>query len=601
MSVIDRVRLERALPNLDVLVHYRRAWLRADVIAGVSVVAYLIPQVMGYAQVAGLPPVVGLWAIMASLSVYAIVGSSRQLSVGPESATSLMTVAIVTSVAAGDPSRFAALAAALAIIVGALAILAWIIRLGFLADLLSKPVLIGYMCGVAIVMVVGQLGKMTGVPMPGTSTLTQLSSYLRNVGDVNWPTVIVSVSTLLLLLVVGAFYPKLPMPLIGVTLSTIVVAVFGLDAHGVATVGHIPRGLPGITIPDISVNEIRQMLVPAIGIAVVGFSANVLTARAFAARHGQTIDANQELLGLGATNVAAGLIGGFPVSSSGSRTVIGDDADCRTQMHSLVAVVGVALTLLVAAPLLSKFPIGALGAIVVYAAVRLVDLAAFKVLAVFRRAEFGIAAVATAGVVIAGPLYGVLIAVGLSITDLVRRVARPHDGILGFVPGVAGMHDINDYPDAQLMPGLVVYRFDAPLFFVNAENFKRRALHAVDEVGQAVEWFVLNAEANVEVDSTALDALEALRVELENRKIVFAMARVKRDLRLDLDAAGFTERIGADRIYATLPTAVQAYEAWYCERHGSPPPGVRPPAPPPSPLEASNDSPPVERSRPDGG
>ena len=584
MRMARRSTVARVLPNVDTLVHYQRAWLRDDLIAGVTVAAYLIPQVMGYAQVAGLPAYVGLWAIMASLTVYAILGTSRQLSVGPESTTALMTASIIGSMAAGDPARYAALVAALGLMVGAIALVAWAVRLGFLADLLSKPVLVGYMAGVACVMIVSQLGKFTGVRVDGASTVAQIRSFVRNADGTNASTLVVATATLVFLLVAAKLSKRFPGPLIGVVLATIAVTVFSLDEHGVAMIGAIPSRLPTPRFPDVSARDLVTLIFPALGITVVGYSDNMLTARAFAARHRHVINANQEWLALGGANVGAGLIRGLPVSSSGSRTAIGDSLGSKTQLHSLVAAAAVAASLLFAGSVLARFPVAALGAIVVYAALRLIDVPEFKRLFGFDKIEFAIAAVAAIGVIVVGALYGVLLAVSLSIIQLIRRVARPHDGILGYVPGIAGMHDVDDYPSASLVPGLLVYRYDAPLCFINAEDFKRRALGALQQIDEPIEWFLLNAEANVVVDITAVDALDALHTELEARGIVFAMARVKQDLLAQLGVAGFIDRIGRDRIFATLPTAVAEFARWYEDRHGDPPPGLTVPDParPPS-------------------
>jgi MFS superfamily sulfate permease-like transporter len=301
------------------------------------------------------------------------------------------------------------------------------------------------------------------------------------------------------------------------------------------------------------------LIIPAAGIAIVAFNDNVLTARTFAVRHGQDIDANAELRALGVCNVGAGLTQGFPVSSSGSRTALGDAVGSRTQLYSLVTLVFVLAVMLFGRGVLATFPSAALGALVVYAALRLIDVSEFRRLARFRRSEVILALATTAAVLVFGVLYGVLVAIGLSILELLRRIARAHDGVLGFVPGVAGMHDIDDYPEAKLEPGLLVYRYDAPLFFANAENFRERAMVSVKDYPGRVEWFVLNAEANVEVDLTALDALDQLRTELGRRGIKFAMARVKQDLRDQLRAAGLLDKIGEDNLFPTLPTAVEAY------------------------------------------
>lgn len=552
--------------GLRLLRHYRRSWLRPDVLAGITVAAYLIPQVMAYADVAGLAPVAGLWAVIGSLLVYTVFGSSRQLSVGPESTTALMTAVTIAPLAGGDPARFAALAAALALLVGILCLLGAAARLGFLADLLSRPVLVGYMAGVAVIMIVGQLGKVTGVPVHGESTLSALGSFVTHLDEVRAPTLLLAAAVLGFLLVAGRLWPKVPVPLLAVLLATATAAVFSLREQGVAVIGAVPAGLPSPTLPDIAGPDLTALLLPAIGVAVVGYSDNVLTARSFATRNSYRVDANAELLALGTANLAAGLSQGFPVSSSASRTAIGDSLGSRSQLHSLVAVAAVVLVLLVGRPVLALFPMAALGALVIYAALRLIELAEFRRIAAFRLSELALALATLAGVLLLDVLYGVLVAIGLSILDLLRRIARPHDGILGEVPGVAGMHDVDDYPGAARIPGLVVYRYDAPLCFANADNFRHRALAAVDESPTSVGWFLLNAEANVEVDVTAVDALEDLRVELGRRGIVFAMARVKQDLRVVLDRAGFIDRVGRDHVYPTLPTAVAGFRRWHEEQ-----------------------------------
>jgi high affinity sulfate transporter 1 len=564
----------RLVPGVVVLRHYRRDWLRGDLVAGVTVAAYLIPQVMAYSEVAGLAPVAGLWAIMGSLLIYTVFGSSRQLSVGPESSTALMTAVAVAPLAAGDPGRYGALAATLALMVGVLCVLGWLGRLGFLADLLSRPVLVGYMAGIAVIMIVGQLGKIGRVKVDGESIVAEVRSFVGQVGNLHVPTLLLAASVLLFLFVAGRTLPRLPVPLLGVLLATAATAVFSLESKGIRLIGDIPAGLPTPGIPAISSADLTALLLPAIGVAIVGYSDNVLTARSFATRNGYRIDANTELLALGTSNIAAGLLRGFPVSSSASRTSIGDALGSRTQLHSVVALGAVVLTLLFGRSVLGMFPAAALGALVIYAAVRLVELAEFRRIARFRRSEVILAVATTLAVLLLGVLYGVLAAIALSILDLLRRVARPHDGILGYVPDVAGMHDIDDYPDATRVPGLVVYRYDAPMFFANADDFRHRALAAIDDSPTQVEWFLLNAEANVEIDLTAVDALDELRAELDRRGIVFAMARVKKDLRDDLERAGLIDRIGHDHVFPTLPTAVAAYRQAYAERHGGPPPGI---------------------------
>ncbi len=558
--VTARVRAMR-LPGVAVLVGYRREWLRGDLLAGLAVTAYHVPQVMAYSGIAGLPPQAGLWACLGSLGIYAVVGSSRQLSVGPESTTALITATAVAPLALGDPARYAALAAGLALVVGAICLLGGLVRAGSLADLLSQPVLVGYLAGIAVIMIVSQLGTVTGVPVEGDSPVAEVVSFLSGLGAVHLPTVALALPLLAGILVGHWLRPTWPIPMIGMIAATAAVAAFSLDDLGVRLVGSAVSGLPVPGLPALSAHDVASLLLPAVGVAIVAYSDNVHTARAFAARRGETVQGATELRALGAANLAAGLLRGFPVSSSGSRTAIGDAQGSRTQLHSLVAVVLLIVVLIAGGALLSRFPQAALGAVVIYAALRLIDISGFVRIARFRHSEAAIVVVTMVAVLTVGVLYGVLVAVGISVLDLLRRLARPHDGILGYVPGVAGMHDVDDYPDAEPVPGLLVYRYDAPLCFANAENFRRRALAALDAEPEPPRWFLLNAEANVEIDSTAAETLEARHAELQRRGIVLALARVKQDLRGDLQAAGLLDSIGDDRIFMTLPTAVETFRA----------------------------------------
>jgi len=491
--------------------------------------------------------------------IYAVMGSSRYLSAGPESSTALMTAAALAPLAAGDSGRYAALAAMLAVLVGLVCFTGGLLRLGFIADLLSRPVLIGYMAGVALIMIAGQLGKLTGTPVTGEGFIAELRSLAAALPNVHWPTLSLSVAVLAALVLLAWLVPRAPGPFIAVFLASAVVAGFSLHRYGIQVVGEVPAGLPAIGLSGVAASDLGVLVAASGGVALVAFSDSVLNARIFAARKGETIDANAELRALGVCNMGSAVCHGFPVSSSASRTTLGEMVGARTQLYSLVVLGLLLIVIVFAHGLLAGFPTAALGALVVYAAVRLIDLAGFRRLARFRRSELILALLTAAAVLTLGVLYGVLAAVGLSILDLLRRVARPHDSVLGFVPGVAGMHDIEDYPHARLEPGLLIYRYDAPLFFANAEDFRKRATAAVDSNPDPVQWFVLNAEANVEVDLTALDAVDQLRQDLNRRGIVFGMARVTWHLREALDAAGLTDKIGEQNIFATLPTAVAAY------------------------------------------
>ena len=565
--------LARLFPGVGVVRRYQRGWLRGDVLAGITVAAYLIPQVMAYAVVAGLPPVTGLWATLAPLAIYAVLGSSRRLSIGPESTTALMTAVAVGTVAGGDPGRYAALAAALALMVGGICLLGYLGSLGFLADLFSRPVLIGYMAGIAVLMIVSQWGKVTGITVRGDSPLGETAYALRHLGEANTATVLLAIGVLAFLLVMNKVLPHSPAPLLGMLIGAAAVAAFDLKDRGLTVVGAIPANLPTPALPDVGFHDLLSLALPAIGLTLVAYSDNILTGRAFVEQDDQ-LDSNQEFLALGAANVGAGLFHGFPVSSSGSRTVIGVSMGSKSQIYSLVALVAIVVTMLFFEPILAAFPNAALGAVVVFAALRLIDVAEMRRIARFRRSELAITLCTIVGVLVFGVLVGIGVAIGLSILDLLRRVARPHDGVLGYVPGVPGMHNVDDYPHAHQVPGLVVYRYDSPLFFANAQDFLKRALEAVEDAETPPEWFLLNAEANVEVDLTSLDALEQLRQALADRGIELALARVKYETQTDLAAVGLTEKLGTERIFMTLPTAVEAYLRWYEDKHGATPPGL---------------------------
>ena len=539
---------------------YQRSWLRGDLVAGVTVAAYAIPQVMAYAEVAGLSAVSGLWALAGALLAYTLVGSSRVLSVGPESTSALMTAAAIGAVAGAGGDR-ASFAVALCLGVGLICLLGWAVGLARLSDLLSRPVMVGYLAGIAVVMVSSQYAQLTRLSIHGNGFLPETRSLLAQLDRVHVPTVALGLGLAGVMLGTGKLWPKAPVALVGMLAATALVAWTPLAGHGLLTIGTIPAGFPTPTLPAPTPGSVQALLLPALGVAFVAYSDNILTARAFAER-GEEVDARRELLALGAANLGSAAVAGFPVSSSGSRTAIAKAVGARSQGAALATVVALLVALATLRPVLAAFPTAALGAVVVYAATRLVDVAEFRRLLRFRHSEFALAVATALGVLVLGVLDGIVLAVVLSTLDLLRRVARPHDAVLGFVPHLAGMHDVADYPAATTVPGLLVYRYDSPLFFANAEDFRARALRSVREQADPVRWFVLNAEANIEIDVTAADALESLRAGLEEDGVVFAIARLKQELRDELSASGFLERVGEERIFPTLPTAVAAFEAW---------------------------------------
>ncbi|MFY8148815.1 MAG: sulfate permease [Prochlorococcaceae cyanobacterium] len=544
------------------LLRYERSWLGADVLAGLTVSAYLIPQCMAYAELAGVAPIAGLWAMLPCLLLYGLLGSSPQLSVGPESTTAVMTAAAIVPLAAGDPQAAAGLASLLALLVGLVCGLGAWARLGFLADLLSRPILAGYMAGVAVIMITSQLGRICGLDLQAEGIPGQIQELVRRHGELHGPTLALALAVLAFLLVLQRRWPRLPGPLLAVLLATGAMALLHLDHLGVAVIGAIPAGLPPLRLPPLPSAAVLQELLPAaLGIALVGYSDNVLTARAFAARNGYRIEANRELLALGAVNLGTGLLQGFPVSSSGSRTAIGDALGSRTQLFSLVSLGALLVVLLVLRPLLALFPRAALGAIVIYAGLRLIDLEEFRRLRHFKASEFNLALITLAGVLFTDLLRGVGLAVALSVVHLFARLARPNDAVLGSVPGLEGLHDIRDWDGASTLPGLVIYRYDAPLCFANADHFRRRVLEAVEAETSPVQWFVLNAEAIVDIDSTAAANLVELQQELQERGIRMGIARAKQDLLLQLQKTELLQRIGPERIHPTLGSARAAFLA----------------------------------------
>ena len=567
---------QRLVPGVLIMRNYQREWIKGDVIAGITVAAYLIPQVMAFASIVGLPAVVGLWAVLGPMAIYFVLGTSRKMSIGPESTTVLMTAAGISALvgAAGGPEHMAEVAALLAIAVGAVCLIGYVGRLGFLTRLLSRPVLVGYLLGIALLMFISQLSEVTKVETSGEQSWQEVASFFQNIHNAHIPTVLMALAVFVLLFLARWIAPKFPAPLLVLLVAAGAVAVFGLDRYDLEVIGEIPRGLPELRLPDFSTVDIWALMPYAVGIAIVGFSDNILTARAFAAEKDEPIDANQELLALGAANIANGLFQGFPVSTSGSRTVLGNTAGAKTQVHSLVVIAIVVMVLLFAGPVLESFPEAALGALVMYAAVQLIDIEELRRIARFRKSELIITAATALALTLFGVLVGIGFAIALSILDLIRRITSPYADVLGYAPGVAGMHSLDDYPDSQPVEGLVVFRYDSPIFFANADDFSARAKQAIDRSPHPIRWFLLNAEANTEMDLTAVDALEKLRVDLESQGIRFAMARVKQNLSRSLAPTGFIKSVGKQYVFTTLPTAVRAYAAEFDEGYSRYPEGI---------------------------
>jgi high affinity sulfate transporter 1 len=552
--------VDRLLPGWSVLRRYDRRWLWPDVIGGLTVGAMLVPQSMGYAELAGMPPQHGFYAVIGALVVYALVGTSRHLGVGPEPGTAVLAATAVAGVASGDAARYIALMAALALLVGGVCLAAALLRLGHLASMLSRPVLVGYIAGVGLTLLSSQIAGSTGVRITTDSFFPRCWEFVRHLDEVHTTTLLVSGASLALILGLRRWAPTVPAALVAVGGATIVVAAFGLDDRGVALVGAIPAGLPVPGLPDITFDDAIALLPAAAAIALVGFTDNVLTARAIAAKQGDRIDANQELIALGAINLTAGLSRGFPISSSASRTVVPATLGSRTQLVSLIGSAFVVVTLLALRPVLGHIPRGALAAVIIAAAIAIIDVAAFRSLWRLSRTEFGLAVVATLGVVVLGVLAGILLAVGLSVAVALQRMAKPHDAVLGDLPGLDGWVDTDEFPAATVIDGLLVFRFDAPLFFLNIDRFGDRLEEAIRESPGDEEWVVIDCEGIGSIDVSAVDGLRDLveRVTAGPTTLI-AVARANDHVIARLQRAELLAPHGPIVEFPTINGAVRAF------------------------------------------
>ena len=549
---------ERVIPVSAQIPEYRPNTGRRDLLAGLTVAALALPSAMAYAEVAGLSPVYGLYALLLPTVLYTFLGSSRQLIVGPEGSISALVAAAILPLAAAGSAEAAQLAATLALLVGACFLLAWVVRLGWLADYFSRPVLIGYIHGVAVVLVCGQLGKLLGVDIDADKPGRQVVEAVQELGEASGVTVLVSVVALAALLLARFFLPKLPAALVVVLASILVSWALDLADHGVAVVGAIPSGLPSIELPSPPLGDVATLLPAAIGIFLVSFADGILTARSFAGKHGQNIRANQELLAFSGMSAAAGITQGFPLGASGSRTTVNDQMGARTQVAGLVAAGATALVLLFFTDPIAYLPSAVLGAVIVSAAIGLVDVEAWRALRLVSRFETGIAAATLVGVLALGVLQALVIAVLLSIVDVVRRSAQPHDAVLGWVDRLGRYGNVQLHRSARVTPGVVVYRLDDRLFFANARYVRGRALEALRGAPTPARWLVFDAEAMAHVDATGVDALRDLAADLRRDGIGLVVARMKPQVYERLAAAGVNEAIGIDRFHPTVRAAVAA-------------------------------------------
>jgi high affinity sulfate transporter 1 len=534
------------------------------VVAGLTVGAMLVPQSMAYAELAGAPAVIGLHAVVLAPIAYALVGTSRHLGTGPEPGTAILAgtaVAAVTGGSVADP-RGTALLALLALLVAALAAGARLLRVGFIANLLSRPVLVGYISGVGIVLLGSQLGAATGVPITAGDLAGRVAGLVTGLGEVRAGTVGLFVLGLTVSLAARRARATLPGALLAVGLVTLVSIVLDLPAGGEPTVGTIPAGLPPLGLPTVGLGDVGALLTAALGITLVGYTDNVLTARSIADAAGHRIDADRELGGLAAANLAAGLTGGMPVSSSASRTAVGASSGGNTALMALLASSMVVATLLFARGLLAVVPRAALAAVIVAAALVIIDVAGFRALWRVSRIEFALAATTAAGVVAFDVLVGVLLAVGLSAGIALGRLARPEDTVLGEREDLDGWVALDRGPGARTLPGLLVYRFDAPLLFLNAERFRERLLTVLEQNPGRERWIVLDLEGVGEVDTTAVAVLAELVADLRAEGVeVLAVARANRRTLDRLERGELLAPTGPLVVHDTINAAVAAFEA----------------------------------------
>jgi high affinity sulfate transporter 1 len=549
------------LPGLDTLRRYETAWLPHDIFAGIVLATMLVPVGIAYAVASGLPGIYGLYATIVPLLVYALFGPSRILVLGPDSALAGVILGVVTPLSGGDPLRAATLAGMMAIVSGIVCILAGIARLGFVTELLSKPIRYGYMNGIALTVLISQLPKLFGFSIESEGPLRSLWAIASAIleGRTNWVAFGIGLATLIVILLLKDS-KRLPGILIAVVGATVVVGALDLGAlYGVKVLGPLPQGLPGFVVPWIGYGDVFPVLIGGCAIALVSFADTSVLSRAYAARLGSRVDPNQELVGLGAANLATGFFQGFPISSSSSRTPVAEAAGARTQLTSVVGALAIALLLLAAPNLLRHLPTAALAAVVIAAAIGLIEVADLKRIYRIQRWEFWLAIVCFVGVAVLGVIPGIGLAIAIAIAEFLWDGWRPHSAVLGRAQGVKGYHDITRYPDARRIPGLVLFRWDAPLFFANAEFFKERVLDAVATSPTPVRWLVVAAEPVTSVDVTACDMVAELDQALHAQGIELCFAELKDPVKDKLKRFGLFAQLGENYFFPTIGVAVSRY------------------------------------------
>jgi high affinity sulfate transporter 1 len=557
-----KVDLASIAPGAAQLVSYRPSWLGKDVVAGVVLSTLLVPQGMAYAELAGLPAVTGLYTSVLCLVAYAIFGPSKVLVLGPDSSLGPMIAATILPLVAadGDPATAVALASMLALFTGLIMVVAGVAKAGFVADLLSKPTILGYMNGLALTIFVGQLPKLLGFSVDADGFIGEAVGALRGIaaGEVVAPAAAVGLTCLAVILVLKRLLPRVPAVLVAVLVGIAATVIFGLADEGVKVVGVLPQGIPAPAVPSVELSDLLPLAAGAFGIALVALTDTISNATSFAERRGEEVDGNAEMKAIGAANIAAGLFQGFPVSTSSSRTAVAEQSGSRSQVTGLVGAGIITVMLLFAPALFEDLPQPALGAVVIAASVSLADIGGWRRLWRQRRADFVLSMAAFGGVVLLGVLPGIALAIGLSVANVFRRVWLPYQATLGKVPDLAGLHDTAMHPDAEVLPGCTVYRFDAPLIFANARTFRDRVRALAEEQGPG-GWIIVAAEPITDVDTTACDMLDDLAAALDEQGTRLVFAELKDPVMAKLHRYGLEPEIPAERFYPTIKRAVEAY------------------------------------------
>ena len=560
-EIADRAGWQRWLPGLDTLRRYEAAWLRHDLVAGLVLATMLVPVGIAYAVASGVPGIYGLYATIIPLLVYALFGPSRILVLGPDSSLAAVILSVILPLSGGDPLRAVTLAGMLAIVSGTVCILAGVARLGFVTELISKPIRYGYMNGIALTVLISQLPALFGFSIEDKGPLRDLWAIAGAImqGRTNWTALVLGAATLAVILFLRGS-KRVPGILIAVVGATAIVAALDLAArHGVAVLGPLPQGLPGFVVPWISYADIGPVVIGGCAIALVSFADTSVLSRAYAGRTGTHVDPNQEMVGLGAANFAAGFFQGFPISSSSSRTPVAEAAGARTQLTSVVAALIIAFLLLTAPNLLQNLPKTALAAVVIASAIGLIEVTDLKRIYRIQRWEFWLSMVCLVGVAVLGAIPGIGLAIAMAIIQFLWDGWRPHSAVLGRAHGLKGYHDITRYPDARRIPGLVLFRWDAPLFFANAELFKERALDAVAKSPTPVRWLVVAAEPVTGIDVTAGDMVAELNNALHAMGIALCFAELKDPVKDKLKRFGLFAQLGESFFFPTIGVAVSRY------------------------------------------